>query len=311
MACNYPYVLVRKDPILHVVPVPCGKCASCRKDRVDMWSDRVSFEALTAKRPSTFITLTFDEKYLPRDKSVHLSHIQMFHKNLRYQLSRTRNYDNPENKIRFFAASEYGEERFRPHYHFCVTNLDCYDRADFDAIYKSWREPYTKEPIGIITADSLLPARIRYCISYINFETPQQQKAYKALGLKPLIHTMSKGIGAKWYEEHMDMIKDQEGYYVHGHLRPLPYYFRKKYGMIEVNSYVKDLPNMWQKYNDRLISRGVKPIDPFNLEDIYNRDLLGQNSPECKRTRLQVLIGDEQKELSMCHKEVLRSSRKR
>lgn len=318
MACSFPYILIKKEPVPHFFPVPCCKCESCRKDRVQMWQDRVAFEQITSVRSSSFVTLTYDDYTLPADKSVHLSAVQRFCHNLRRELSRTRDYDNPENRVRFFASSEYGEERYRPHYHLCITNLDAYDQRDFDCLFRSWAygsdRPHARQkfrPMGIMTADGLLPARIRYCIEYINYETPQQQKAYEALGLKPLFHTMSKGIGAKWMEEHQDILRENQGYYVNGKLRPLPYYYKDKLGMIEKYKYIDTLRETWAPYNALLRQRGEKPVDPFNIDDAISRHLLDQRSPESKRTVLSWLIGNEAKEQALVARRILKESKKK
>lgn len=283
-----------------------------------MWQDRIAFEQITSVRPSTFLTLTYDDYSLPADRSVHLSAITDFTHKLRRELCRTRDYDNPENKVRFFASSEYGEQRFRPHYHLCLTNLDCYDPKDFDCLFRSWAYGSDREhsrqkfrPKGIITADGLVNGRIRYCVEYINYETPQQQKAYAALGLRPLFHTMSNGIGAKWIEEHAEQLREQQGYYQNGKLRPLPYYYKDKLGLIEKYKYLDVLEETWKPYNELLVQRGEKPINPFDVGNVVSRHLLDQRSPESKRSVLSWLIGNEAKENALIQRQILKESKKK
>lgn len=309
MACNYPFILIRDVPCVHALPVPCGKCAACRKDRVQMWQDRIEFESLTARKSSTFLTLTYNDEHLPKDRSVHLSHVQAFNKRFRYYLEKTYGDSYEENKVRYFCSSEYGDERYRPHYHFAITNCNCYDEKDFKAIYDAWHDANGEE-IGILTADGLLPARIRYVVSYINYETPAQHKVYRALGLKDTFHVMSKGIGADWIKEHAEEIRASNGYWSNGVLRPLPRYYQEKLGMITVNEYVTRLNDMWSGYNDILIKCGFGKVDPFNVKDMKKRGFFDQASPESKRKVGSVLIGNEPRELALCHKQLLREQKR-
>lgn len=291
-----------------------------------MWSDRISFEALTSPRPSSFVTLTYSEDNL-HSRSVCLDDLQKFHKRFRDNLYRARlnqvcisipgvkikksDIQLPqEAKYRFFQASEYGETTFRPHYHLCITNVNSFDKTDYECLYNAWSYDHGDSQIGIITADSLLPARIRYCVKYISAENPVQAKQYKALGLAPLFHTMSKGIGAKWIEEHADMIRETNGYFSNGVLRPLPRYYKEKLGMIEVNSYIKDLTGIWSQYNNKLVKNGLEPIDPFHPSQVIERGLLDQVSPDNKRTVLTMIIGNREHAESLVKKELLKNAKK-
>nr|WAE43815.1 MAG: replication initiator protein [Microviridae sp.] len=65
-------------------------------------------EARTAKI-STFITLTYNDKHLPKDGSISKIELQKFFRKLRKKLKGRR--------ISYFACGEYGEKLSRPHYH--------------------------------------------------------------------------------------------------------------------------------------------------------------------------------------------------
>lgn len=70
MACNKPflrYVSARHNPLGYdvAIPTPCGHCAGCLRDYITSWSDRCTFEAQTQKRPSSFVTLTYNDDHLP------------------------------------------------------------------------------------------------------------------------------------------------------------------------------------------------------------------------------------------------------
>lgn len=58
---------------------------------------------------SCFITLTYDDDHLPKNKSLSVRTCQLFVKKLRAKISPI--------KIKFYLAGEYGEKLGRPHYH--------------------------------------------------------------------------------------------------------------------------------------------------------------------------------------------------
>lgn len=81
---------------------------SCRIIRRRKWQNRLLLEAMLADK-TAFITLTYDEESLPKDKSLKPKHLKAFIKALRKKL-------NPI-KLRYYAVGEYGFEKNRPHYH--------------------------------------------------------------------------------------------------------------------------------------------------------------------------------------------------
>lgn len=64
----------------------------------------------TLQKDNCFATLTYDEEKLPNDLSVHPREVSLFVKRLRKGGSR----------FRYFAVGEYGDNTFRPHYHFAL-----------------------------------------------------------------------------------------------------------------------------------------------------------------------------------------------
>lgn len=291
MACFYPFVLVRDDPCMHAVPVPCGKCAGCRADKIQMWQDRIQFESLTSKNPSSFVTLTFDEAHMPRNRSADKKHMQGFFKRLRYYRSK-----HTDEHFRFFYTSEYGNEKFRLHYHAIITNLDGGSSDTVEDIASAWADRYGNR-LGIVQVGSVMSGGIRYVTEYMSYENPKLNAVYKSLGLSPLVHGMSKGIGKDWIFLHADEIRKSDGYYSNGILRPIPRYFADKLGMIQKNEYVKRLPEMWQKYNDILKMKGMPQVDPFDVQTLYKNHYLDQLSSGDKRNVFQRLVGQEGKDL--------------
>lgn len=110
--------------------VRCGCCIACRVARQKDWSIRCTHEA-SLHDHNYFVTLTYDDAFLPRGKywdpqlqkplssSLRPRDLQLFMKRLRTKLKRDLNYSG----CRFFACGEYGSLGSRPHYHLCLFNM--------------------------------------------------------------------------------------------------------------------------------------------------------------------------------------------
>ena len=231
MACNKPFILVKTFPVSHLLPVPCGKCMACRADRITMWTDRIQFEALTSPNASGFLTLTFDDAHMPANRSADKKIMSDFFKRLRY-------YSDKD--FRYFYSSEYGDLTYRLHYHVCMLNFDPNDVKNIEDLSKAWSDRDGNR-LGIFTFTSLLPARIRYCVEYISFENPKMNQVYKSLGLSPCVHSCSKRIGEDWILSHAAEIRETNGYFSNGVLRPLPPYFQDKLGLKMKYDYLNNL----------------------------------------------------------------------
>lgn len=194
MACNKPFLRYfnRGTDVYSAavaVPVPCGRCAACRRDLVTMWSDRCTFEMQYHKDRSTFLTLTYKDDTLPSDNSVHQDDWNHFKDRLRKNLGRSTKY---------YMAAEYGSLSYRPHYHAMLFGLDWQKKDVYEAIEKAWSKH--GKSLGYISVDYLNPARVRYCLKYMEKENdPELLADYASRGLAPLFHFMSKGIGRQWF----------------------------------------------------------------------------------------------------------------
>lgn len=113
--------LILFSPDWDCVPIklPCSQCIGCRLDRSRQWAIRCMHEA-KQHGENTFITLTYNDENLPVDESCSLKHWQLFMKKLRHKF--------PNNKIKFYQCSEYGETYGRPHYHACLFNVGFSDK---------------------------------------------------------------------------------------------------------------------------------------------------------------------------------------
>lgn len=99
--------------------VACGQCMSCRLTRSRNWAIRCVHEA-SLHDHNSFITLTFNDLYLNKDRNLCVRDFQLFMKRLRRAHS--------DIKIKFFHCGEYGEEEGRPHHHACIFGYDFPDK---------------------------------------------------------------------------------------------------------------------------------------------------------------------------------------
>lgn len=89
-------------------------------------------------------TLTYDDAHVP--PTLQKSHVQRAIKRLRHKVP----------AFRFFAAGEYGERTFRPHYHAIWFGLS---EGHHAAVQAAW-------PYGFVRTDPVSPAAIAYVAGY-------------------------------------------------------------------------------------------------------------------------------------------------
>ena len=245
--------------------LPCGSCVGCRLERSRQWAVRCVHEA-SLYDENTYITLTYNEKNLPKNLSLDVSHFQKFLKRLRKKFT--------GRKIRFFHCGEYGEKKQRPHYHALLFNIEFKDKKFFkmfngNRLYKSdiltaaWSLGFAT--IGDLTFESAAYVA-RYCMKKItNKETrvdrrgktwPSAAEHYH--GRKPEYTTMSRGgrgvgmggIGKGWYEKNSSDVFPNDSVVVRGReMRPPKFYDRQ----LE-----KTDPDLLEKLKKVRIKKGTK-----------------------------------------------------
>lgn len=99
--------------------LPCGKCIGCIKDYRSSWAVRILLEASLYEHNS-FITLTYDNRHLPKDNKPHRDEIVKFFKRLRKAV------DTP---FRVFYCGEKGSAFGRAHYHAIIFGYDFPDKV--------------------------------------------------------------------------------------------------------------------------------------------------------------------------------------
>ena len=184
-----------------MIKLPCGQCIGCRLERSRQWAVRCMHEA-SMHKSNCFVTLTYNDYYLPENGSLVKSDFQKFMKRLRKKVGTT---------VRYYYCGEYGENFGRPHYHVILFGYDFKDKflwrenSNGDKCYRSelleqlW--PFGISEIGDVTFQSAA-----YVARYVmKKRTGDVAKEYYGDRL-PEYNDMSRrpGIGALWLEKYQN-----------------------------------------------------------------------------------------------------------
>lgn len=159
--------------------VPCGKCPECLSKRALDWTFRLEQEALESTS-ALFVTLTYNDKYLPRKENQLMT---LEKKDLRNFFKRLRN--RTEFKIKYYACGEYGEQYHRPHYHAIIFNLPLSWAQDPQNIRRAWSRVLRKgnqymeeqtEELGFIDVGIARTGSFNYVAKYIMKGAWKQEK---------------------------------------------------------------------------------------------------------------------------------------
>lgn len=237
------------DSIFHKI-VPCKQCIECRLSYARSWALRLMLEKESYDDDSCyFLTLTYSpdkistiQRFYPDPDtgeampslSLNKSDFQGFMKRLRRRLD----YSSGD-KIRFYAAGEYGESTHRPHYHCIIFGLKIpdlrfYKKSALGHIYYNsewlneiWGFGYVV--VGRVTMDSA-----GYVARYVTKKyTGDYKQFYEIFNIDPEFSLCSRrpGIAREYYEQHKDEIYQfdrvnlsaaERGY----SFKPPPYYDR-------------------------------------------------------------------------------------
>ncbi len=207
MACYYPVGTHRLDNTACLRP--CGMCIGCKLEYARQWALRCVHEAQMHEENS-FLTLTYNDKNLPKKGSLEKRHLQLFIKRLRKSID--------DKRIRYFACGEYGKKFDRPHYHVCLFGHDFIDKelvgqeqntklsrkakrgSDY-TVYRSesleqvWQEGFSA--IGSLTFESAGYVA-RYCTKKITGLPAEDH--YRGKAAEFALMSRRPGIGAPWLE---------------------------------------------------------------------------------------------------------------
>lgn len=144
-----------RSPNKALITFDCGKCYQCLNKKRNQWTFRL-LEELKISKGAIFLTMTYDEKYLPYgsdSKSIYcVDDVQKFIRKLRDE-----NKKLTKNQVRYFLVGERGEINDRVHYHAIIFNLH--------------KEVVTKIPniwmYGFVKIGDCTNASIHYTTKYV------------------------------------------------------------------------------------------------------------------------------------------------
>lgn len=176
MQCLKPIRLV-SDGIKGVHYVPCGRCASCLYNQIQDKIIRITLWDEYSETPLFFVTLTYNEEYLPPD-GVNKQHCIDFMKRLRHQT---------RDKITFTMISEYGSKTKRAHYHYILNGFKNINYL-YKALERTWK-------YGNFKIAPVIYERIQYIAKYHVTRLNAPKNHNKCFSL------CSKGIGKEYLNQ--------------------------------------------------------------------------------------------------------------
>lgn len=212
--------------------LPCRQCIGCRLEKSRQWAIRLLHE-IPFHHGATFITLTYDDKHLPKNMSLVKSDLRKFFNDLR-----SRNSYYGKAKIKYFACGEYGDQTGRPHYHAALYGpISVHQRTSSlhpEEPSRSGAPQFTHDDIAATWGHGL------HRISDLSFESAAYVARYvlkKISGLSapahygariPEFQSPSNGLGRAHHETWFDDIYpgDQVVLPGRGSFLPPPYYDR-------------------------------------------------------------------------------------
>lgn len=211
--------------------IPCGQCIGCRLEKSRQWAMRCMHEARLSKE-SSFVTLTYEDEYLPPGGTLVKRDLQLFMKRLRKAKGEG---------VRFYACGEYGTINKRPHYHVLLFNCGFPDRLRIgenkrgEVLYTSaelrslWNMGFNV--IGDVTFDSAAYVA-RYVIKKVSGkDAGKHYEVIDGYGVVyeriPEFAVMSRrpGLGSEYYERYGSEVRAHDSVVVNGHeVRPPRFY---------------------------------------------------------------------------------------
>lgn len=224
---------------------PCNKCVNCKKKRVSGWSFRL-MKQHRVSNTAWFITFTYTTDTVPisgyKDGKEISKHHRMTLDKRDFQLFMKRLRKVHQDKISYYTCGEYGTEKYRPHYHAIMFNVELKHLIGHLAEVALLNREIMLQGKhhfecslwgkGHITIGTVSPASVGYVLEYIS--KPQRIPQYEGDDREPEFSLMSKGIGKNYLTPeirrwHKEDIKNR--YYtplVEGKKGSLPRYYKEK-----------------------------------------------------------------------------------
>lgn len=275
------------DCVISLVSIPCGRCSECLQARAREWSFRILVEAEQHKERTWFLTLTYDDDHVPKDRMLKKDEVSIFNKALKQKLNNV----GLDSKFRFYAVGEYGGETARCHYHGIYFGLDIPDldlkfRKDGKEYYNSsflssvWNKGFVVvSEVDVSTACYVA----RYCDKK-KLLTKEQKEYLKAKGVEPEYSVMSRrpGIGSCYTEKIVENVKNNIlTLHIKDNSFSIPRYYTKKFEEVLPEDIFKDYTKkkldrqMIKAYNNVLTYELINKDKECSLQRfLFQQDLL-------------------------------------
>lgn len=249
------------------IVLPCGQCMACRLNKSRDWATRCVLEAKMHEK-NCFITLTYSEENCPPDMSLQKQDFTNFIKRLR---------KNTGEKIRYYAAGEYGDLHGRPHFHACLfgykpDDLVLWQVRDGVPLYKSETLSKAWQYRGFVSVGDVTFESAAYVARYVTKKITGNRADEHYQGRQPEYTVMSRrpGIASRFFEKYSTDIYGKDFIVIRDQIKcKPPRYFDRIYdsyygeGSFEVD------------VRERRIQRGVKAfnqnLSEYTLSRIVNR----------------------------------------
>lgn len=266
--------------------VPCGKCIECCKKKRFQWCFRMEQEFNNSNRGCFFVTLTYDNEFLPHKpgviwfdqetgecklgnipcfvKSHVINFIRSIRDKLRYQSKIVGIHKDVVKfsltNFKYFACSEYGSKSLRPHYHLLFFDVP-FNLEEFTFLCNDlWH-------FGFVSVSIMNSARIQYTTKYILKQDLFRPKGLSIDADRNFI-LCSKNLGLCYLTD--ERIKDLKEKFdakviFHDHLVILPRYYRDKV-FTDIFSKIEIRSKLMREY-DRFKSCPDSELNPFEWYD--------------------------------------------
>lgn len=227
------------DASFYRLQVACGRCIGCRLEYSRQWAIRCMHEA-SLHVENCFVTLTYADEHLPAGATLVRRDFTLFVKRLRKHIQ--------PRKIKHYSCGEYGERRYRPHYHACIFGYDFPDKVYLTTKNGNtyWRSatlerlwPLGQSMLGAVTFESAAYVA-RYCTAKV---TGQRAKGHyeivdpetgEVFNRKPEFSAMSlrPAVGKEWLLRYQDETYRDDTVVSRGREMKPPKYYDRQYEII-------------------------------------------------------------------------------
>lgn len=255
------------------IPLPCGKCATCKKKRVSHWSFRLMQQEKVSES-AFFVTLTINTEFMPITKNGFMTLDKTI---LQKYFKRLRKLEHGK-KISYYAVGEYGTKTKRPHFHIILFN------ATPQNIEQAWT--INNHIIGLVHIGNVSGASIGYTLKYINKIGYKQEHARDDRARE--FSLMSKGIGACYLTPQMvawhkaDMYNR---YYAtnHNFKTSFPRYYKNK---IYTDEEKEQIAQHFETFHKHRTAEAIKKAGSAEAYDMAQRNKSTTEEAKLKRGRL-------------------------